>query len=72
MSATAASLIVSHRYQDGEIMDGFGTITSAGTAPLSKEDNPKITRTNFIVMKEGADRFPRNAREIGSQPDRLR
>jgi phospholipid/cholesterol/gamma-HCH transport system ATP-binding protein len=51
-----ASLIVTHRYQDGEMMANFRYDAQAEElVPLSEtdQDDPKRLRTKFMVMKEG-------------------
>ncbi|HZS56484.1 MAG TPA: ATP-binding cassette domain-containing protein [Bryobacteraceae bacterium] len=51
-----ASLIVTHRYQDGELMANYRYDAQNGElAPVSEEEqnDPNLTRTKFIVMKEG-------------------
>ena len=51
----SASLIVTHRYQDGEIMDDFRYDPRQELlVPLIGEESPKRNRTRFIVMKDGA------------------
>ncbi len=50
----STSLIVTHRYQDGEIMDDFRYDDKQEMlVPLIGEESPKRNRTKFIVMKEG-------------------
>jgi phospholipid/cholesterol/gamma-HCH transport system ATP-binding protein len=50
----SASLIVTHRYQDGEIMDDFYYDPEQQLlVPLIGEDSPKRNRTRFIVMRDG-------------------
>ncbi|MDQ2841397.1 MAG: ATP-binding cassette domain-containing protein [Acidobacteriota bacterium] len=50
----SASLIVTHRYQDGEIMDDFRFDPEQEVlVPLIGEESPKRNRTRFIVMKDG-------------------
>jgi len=52
----SASLIVTHRYQDGEIMDKFFyDAARQELVPLGEcaDTDPKRNRTRFIVMKEG-------------------
>jgi phospholipid/cholesterol/gamma-HCH transport system ATP-binding protein len=51
-----ASLIVTHRYQDGEMMANFRYDAKDGElVPLNEgeQDDPKRMRTKFMVMKEG-------------------
>jgi phospholipid/cholesterol/gamma-HCH transport system ATP-binding protein len=51
-----ASLIVTHRYQDGEMMANFRyDAQNEELVPLSEseQDDPKRMRTKFMVMKEG-------------------
>jgi phospholipid/cholesterol/gamma-HCH transport system ATP-binding protein len=50
----SSSLIVTHRYQDGLIMDDFRyDPTQELLVPLIGEESPKRNRTKFIVMKDG-------------------
>lgn len=50
----SASLIVTHRYQDGELMDGFRYDQEKQELfPIGEEDQVRKNRTKFIVMKEG-------------------
>jgi phospholipid/cholesterol/gamma-HCH transport system ATP-binding protein len=50
----STSLIVTHRYQDGEIMDDFRYDPEQELlVPLIGEESPKRNRTKFIVMKDG-------------------
>jgi phospholipid/cholesterol/gamma-HCH transport system ATP-binding protein len=50
----STSLIVTYRYQDGEIMDDFRYDPEQELLiPLIGEESPKRNRTKFIVMKEG-------------------
>ncbi|HEY1216672.1 MAG TPA: ATP-binding cassette domain-containing protein [Bryobacteraceae bacterium] len=51
-----ASLIVTHRYQDGEMMANFRyDAQDQELVPVSEseQDDPKRMRTKFMVMKEG-------------------
>jgi phospholipid/cholesterol/gamma-HCH transport system ATP-binding protein len=51
----SASLIVTHRYQDGELMAGFRFDSEhEELIPVTDEGDPRKNRTKFIVMKEGA------------------
>jgi phospholipid/cholesterol/gamma-HCH transport system ATP-binding protein len=50
----STSLIVTHRYQDGEIMDDFRYDPEQELlVPLVGEQSPKRNRTKFFVMREG-------------------
>ncbi len=50
----SASLIVTNRYQDGEIMDDFRYDPEQELlVPLIGEESPKRNRTKFIVMRDG-------------------
>jgi phospholipid/cholesterol/gamma-HCH transport system ATP-binding protein len=50
----STSLIVTHRYQDGEIMDDFRYDPEQELlVPLIGEEGPKRNRTKFFVMKDG-------------------
>jgi phospholipid/cholesterol/gamma-HCH transport system ATP-binding protein len=62
-----ASLIVTHRYQDGELMANFRYSTEGEELiPVSEEEqnDPHSTRTKFIVMKEGAVVFVGTRQEL--------
>jgi phospholipid/cholesterol/gamma-HCH transport system ATP-binding protein len=60
----SASLIVTHRYQDGEIMSEFRYDAKQEELLPSKRD-----RTKFIVMKEGQIVFFGTRQELESSPD---
>jgi phospholipid/cholesterol/gamma-HCH transport system ATP-binding protein len=66
----SASLIVTHRYQDGEIMASFRyqgeELQPVGDDPESKELQ---TRTKFIVMKDGEIVFFGARQELESSKD---
>lgn len=67
-----ASLIVTHRYQDGELMANFRyNPESEQLVPLSEGDmqNPKLNRTKFIVMKEGEIVFFGTRQELEGSSD---
>jgi len=50
----STSLIVTHRYQDGEIMDDFRYDPEQELlVPLIGEQSPKRNRTKFFVMRDG-------------------
>ena len=66
----SASLIVTHRYQDGEVMDDFRYDPEQGLlVPLIGEDSPKRNRTRFIVMREGRIVFEGTRHQIESSED---
>jgi phospholipid/cholesterol/gamma-HCH transport system ATP-binding protein len=66
----SASLIVTHRYQDGEIMDDFRYDPEQEIlVPLIGEDSPKRNRTRFIVMKDGAIVFEGTRSQMESSSD---
>jgi phospholipid/cholesterol/gamma-HCH transport system ATP-binding protein len=67
-----ASLIVTHRFQDGEIMadfrydsDGEELVSIKSEAP----DSPVRSRTKFFVMKEGQIVFTGSQEELEQEPD---
>ena len=66
----SASLIVTHRYQDGEIMAKFryqgDELQPVGDGPESKELE---TRTKFIVMKDGEIVFLGTGHELETSTD---
>lgn len=67
----SASLIVTHRYQDGEIMaDFFYDPAVEGLVPIVEcRTEQKRTRTRFIVMKEGRIVFFGTRQEMEASPD---
>ena len=63
-----ASLIVTHRFQDGELMADFRYDPQQGLAHLPPE-HPARHRTRFIVMKEGKIVFFGSHQELAGSPD---
>ena len=64
-----ASLIVTHRYQDGEIMAKFRYDNEHGELiPLTDEERA-ANRTNFIVMKDGAIVFSGSHQQLEASTD---
>jgi phospholipid/cholesterol/gamma-HCH transport system ATP-binding protein len=67
----SASLIVTHRYQDGEIMDDFHYDPKQELlVPLIGEDSPKRDRTKFIVMKDGEIVFQGTRHQMQDSQDK--
>lgn len=66
-----ASLIVTHRYQDGELMANFRYDANNGElVPVSEEQqDPEGGRTKFIVMKEGEIVFTGTRHELEASQD---
>ena len=67
-----ASLIVTHRYQDGELMANFRFDPQRQELiPVSHEEqmDPNRTRTKFMVMKEGEIVFFGTRRELEESTD---
>ncbi len=67
-----ASLIVTHRYQDGELMAKYRyNAKTEELIPVSEEEenDPNRTRTKFIVMKEGEIVFRGTRHELESNED---
>ena len=67
-----ASLIVTHRYQDGELMANFRYDSeNEQLIPVSDEEqrNPQRTRTRFMVMKDGEIAFVGTKQELESSTD---
>lgn len=67
-----AALIVTHRYQDGELMANFRyDATREELVALSEEEqeSPQHIRTKFMVMKEGAIVFFGTRQELESSDD---
>lgn len=66
----SASLIVTHRYQDGQLMDDFRYDPEQELlVPLIGEDSPKRNRTRFIVMRGGEIVFRGSRRELEASTD---
>ncbi len=66
----SSSLIVTHRYQDGEIMDDFRYDPEQEfLVPLIGEESPKRNRTKFIVMREGQIVFQGTRHQMESSED---
>ncbi len=64
----SASLIVTHRYQDGEIMANF-RYADGELQPVSDGSESVETRTKFIVMKDGEIVFFGTRQELESSKD---
>jgi phospholipid/cholesterol/gamma-HCH transport system ATP-binding protein len=64
-----ASLIVSHRYQDGEIMANFRYDQERGELIALSPDEQQSIRTNFVVMKEGEIVFSGDRTELEASTD---
>ncbi len=66
----SSSLIVTYRYQDGEIMDDFRYDPEQELlVPLIGEESPKRNRTRFIVMKDGKIIFEGTRHEMEDSQD---
>ncbi len=66
----SASLIVTYRYQDGELMAGFCYDSEhQQLVPVTGDADPRHDRTKFIVMKEGAIVFFGTRQEIEASDD---
>jgi phospholipid/cholesterol/gamma-HCH transport system ATP-binding protein len=66
----SASLIVTNRYQDGELMEDFRYDPEQELlVPLIGEDHPKRDRTKFLVMRDGEIVFAGSRREMESSKD---
>jgi phospholipid/cholesterol/gamma-HCH transport system ATP-binding protein len=68
----SASLIVTHRYQDGELMANYRyDAKNQDLVPVSEDEqnDPVRSRTKFIVMKEGEIVFGGTRRELESSQD---
>ena len=65
-----ASLIVTHRYQDGELMANFRyNAEKEELDPIGDGESESATRTKFIVMKEGEVVFFGTRQELESSND---
>jgi phospholipid/cholesterol/gamma-HCH transport system ATP-binding protein len=60
-----ASLIVTHRYQDGQIMANFRFDSAAGKIYAS----PRVANTIFMVMRDGRLIFEGTQGDLESSPD---
>lgn len=68
----SASLIVTHRYQDGELMADFRYDAQKEElipVPEAEQNDPNRTRTKFIVMKEGEIVFRGTRHELEACDD---
>ena len=68
----SASLIVTHRYQDGELMAKFRydpKSESLVPAPEEEQNDPARARTKFMVMREGRIVFIGTERELEASSD---
>lgn len=66
----STSLIVTYRYQDGEIMDDFRYDPEQEVlVPLIGEESPKRNRTRFIVMKNGEIVFEGTRHQMQNSQD---
>jgi phospholipid/cholesterol/gamma-HCH transport system ATP-binding protein len=66
----STSLIVTYRYQDGEIMDDFRYDPEQELlVPLIGEESPKRNRTKFIVMKDGKIVFEGTRHQMNDSND---
>ncbi len=66
----SAALIVTNRYQDGELMASFSyDKEKEELVPVSEEGDPRWSRTKFVVMKEGAIVFFGTRQEIEASDD---
>ena len=66
----SASLIVTHRYQDGELMAKFRYDPEhEELVEVTEENDPKRTRTRFVVMKEGTVVFAGSRQQMESSDD---
>ena len=66
----SASLIVTNRYQDGELMAKFRyDPENEELVEVTEENDPKRTRTRFVVMKEGAVVFAGSRQQMESSND---
>ena len=64
----ATTLMVTHRFQDGEILAGFRYDPSAGGMCLVRESGSG-TRTRFLVLREGEMVFLGSQEELEASPD---
>ena len=67
-----ASLIVTHRFQDGELMANFRYDAGAEElmpVPEAERDDPERTATKFFVMKEGEIVFSGTREQLDQATD---
>jgi phospholipid/cholesterol/gamma-HCH transport system ATP-binding protein len=65
----SASLIVSHRYQDGEIMANFRFDRERQELVRRSDEEQQAAPTNFIVMKDGEIVFSGSRTELEASSD---
>ena len=65
-----ATLMVTHRYQDGHLMYNFRYNPDSGKVePLSRSDDARRARTRFFVMKQGQLAFQGSEEELETSSD---
>jgi phospholipid/cholesterol/gamma-HCH transport system ATP-binding protein len=64
----ATTVMVTHRFQDGEILAGFRYDPSAGGLGLARESGSD-THTRFLVLREGEMVFLGTQEELEASPD---
>jgi phospholipid/cholesterol/gamma-HCH transport system ATP-binding protein len=64
-----AALIVTHRYQDGEIMANFRYDREQDQLMPLNEDEQHQNRTNFLVMRDGEIVFSGSRQELETSTD---
>lgn len=68
--SNAANLIVTHRYQDGQLMANFRYNRDSGRLdPISPNGSRRITGTQFMVLNEGRLVFEGTQAELESSRD---
>ena len=66
----AASIVVTHRYQDGQLMANFRYNRGSGRLdPVSRNGNRQDTRTRFMVLNEGRLVFDGTQQQLEASTD---
>ena len=65
----AASILVTHRHQDGHLMAKFRYNPSSGQIEAASQDGDQRVRTIFFVMKEGRLVFTGTLQELQASQD---
>jgi phospholipid/cholesterol/gamma-HCH transport system ATP-binding protein len=64
----AATIMVTHRYQDGHLMANFRYNSNSGEIERSGKDSSSVS-TKFLVMKEGRLAFEGSEAEMQASQD---
>ena len=67
--SNVATLMVTHRYQDGNLMANFRWDATRGGLRPAREDERSALRTTFMVLQEGRLVFEGSQQELEASPD---